>query len=365
LDAIKRAMTDQGPSAAEPPIKREDLLSTGSSLLNLACTGNIAGGLVKGRYIIFTGDSSSGKTFFILTCFAEACRNQQFANHRLIFDDAEDGALMDKARYFGAAVAARIEPPRRDKDGTAIYSETIDDFYFHVDDAIEDGRPFIYVVDSMDVLSSGQEQKKFQERKVFARRPRAGGKAPAGDYGDGKAKRNSAGLRGVISGIRGTENILIIVSQTRDNIENFTYETKTRSGGRALKFYAMLEIWTSIKKGLKRTVRGEEMKVGVIVKAAIKKNRISGKEWEVEVPIYYSYGIDDIGSMVDYLVKFKHWKDNDGTINAEDFDFVGKRDKLIRKIEEDELEKDLKAIVAEVWKDIEEAADLKRKPRYV
>jgi len=73
----------------------KDYLSTGSTLLNLACTGFPERGFIKGHYYFIVGDSTSGKTWLSLTCLAEASINPNFKNYRFIYDNAEDGALMN------------------------------------------------------------------------------------------------------------------------------------------------------------------------------------------------------------------------------------------------------------------------------
>ena len=130
----------------EPPIQSSDWLSTGSALLNLSCSGNAKGGFAKGKYHFIVGDSASGKTWLSLTCLAEAAMNPEFDNYRFIYDNAEDGALMDIQKFFGAKVAERIESPMIDEDGLLDYSSTIEEFYFNVDDAIQEQKPFIYIL---------------------------------------------------------------------------------------------------------------------------------------------------------------------------------------------------------------------------
>jgi hypothetical protein len=56
----------------------EGALSTGSTLLNLACSDRPDAGYFKGAYYYLVGDSQAGKTWLLLSCFAEACRNPQF-----------------------------------------------------------------------------------------------------------------------------------------------------------------------------------------------------------------------------------------------------------------------------------------------
>jgi len=338
-----------------------DMLSTGSTLLNLACTGRPQGGFLKGHYFFLVGDSASGKTFLSLTCLAEASINRHFKDFRFIFDNVEGGALMDLKRYFGEGVSTRLEPPAKDSAGAPVYSTTIEDFYFHVDDAVEQGVPFIYVLDSMDALSSDYEWKKFDERKDAAR----GGKEAKGDYGDGKAKMNSTCLRKVLAGLRDTGSILIVVSQTRDNIGAMPFQpTKTRSGGHALRFYAGLELWSSVKRVLTRQVKGKPRPIGVQVVIRVRKNRVTGRDRTVEVPIYYSVGIDDVGSCVDYLVAEGHWKVASGHIVADDLELKGLRETVIRQIEERKLERDLRGLVTDVWDRIEAGCVVERKPRY-
>lgn len=345
----------------EPAIRKEDLLSTGCTTLNLACTGKAEGGFVKGKYYFFVGDSESGKTFLMLTCLAEASINKNFDKYRFIYDDVEDGALMDFEKFFGKAAADRIEPPRV-IDGVPVYSDTIEDFYHHVDDAGKAGVPFIYLLDSMDALSSESEGKKFDENKTAIRK----GKDSKGSYGDGKAKINSSHLRRVISILRDTGSILIILNQTRDNIDAGMFESKkTRSGGRALKFYAALEMWSSAGKRLEKTYRNKKRQLGVMCRVHVKKNRLTGKDRTIEIPILHSHGIDDLASCVLYLVDEGHWKRNkEGAIAATDFDFSGRQDKLIAHIEENGLEKDLRLLVTEVWNEIEAACVVERKSRY-
>lgn len=354
---LKKAMTQRSKPSKTVPTK--DLLSTGSTLLDLSLSGRYQGGFSKGRYFFIVGDSSSGKTFLSLTCLAEASKNPQFDDYRFIFDNAEDGALMDMERYFGKRVAKRLEPPRKE-DGVPVFSSTVEEFYYNIDDAFKAGKPFIYVLDSMDALDTEEDEAKFEQSKKASRK---GTNDAAGSYGVSKAKLNSTRLRRVLSQLRKSKSILIIISQTRDNI-GFGWEKRTRAGGRALKFYATVEIWSSVTEKISKTVNGKKRQIGITCRIQTKKNRLTGKEWTVEMPIFHSFGIDDVGSCVDFLVEEKHWPCSKGIIKADEFNFRGTRDKLIRFIEQEEAELDLRMITGEVWNEIEEACQLKRKRRY-
>lgn len=338
----------------------KDFLSTGSTLLNLACTGFPERGFAKGHYYFIVGDSISGKTWLSLTCLAEAGLNHNFDGYRFIYDNAEDGALMDIERFFGKQVLKRMEPPRWNKHTGGSFSDTLEDFYFNIDDAIKNGCPFIYILDSMDSLSSEPEADKFEKTKKASRE----GKEAKGSYGDGKAKINSANVRRLLTPLRKSGSILIIINQTRDNPAAGMFQPKkTRSGGHALHFYACLEMWSSVAGRIDKTVKGEKCQLGVLSKIRVKKNRITGRERSVTIPIYHSFGIDDVGSCVDYLLDRKYWTKGD-EIKAKGLGIRGSRKHIIRLIEKKGLEKDLHELVFDVWNEIEEACIIKRKPRY-
>lgn len=375
-DAIKAELLRK---AVIKPLRKADFLSTGSTLLNLACAGRWDGGFIKGKFYFLVGDSSSGKTFLSLTCLAEAARNQHFDKYRFVFDDVEGGALMSIEDFFGKRVADRMEPPARDEDGSPMFSSTIEEFYVNAADAFAAG-PCIYILDSMDSLTSDAEQKVWKERRSAIRK----GNQLKGVFTDGKAKANASGLRSLLAKLRDSESILIIVSQTRDNPNAGMFESKkTRSGGHSPTFYATLELHSSVGKAIKKDVgttspnaedededddddstSKKKLQIGVISRIRVKKNRVKGYDRTVEVPIYLTLGIDDVGSCVAYLKEWGHWKHKAGKVDAVEFGFKGYEKDLIKKIETEELETDLRMLVGEVWAKIEASVAMDRKPRY-
>ena len=340
-------------------IPRSSLLSTGSTLLNLACSGNPFGGFAQGKYHFLVGDSASGKTFLCITCLAEAARDKRYKKHRLLYDNGEDGGLLDIKRLFGKEAERRIEPPARTKIGVPVYSSDVEGFFYNIDDALEDGRPFVYVLDSMDGLTSEAEGKKFDEQKAAKRK----GNKTAGTYTDGKAKINSSHVRQVVGRLRKTPSILVITAQTRDNL-GFGFEKKSRAGGRALTFYATVETWSSVVGQIKKTVRKKPRVIGVTTEIRVKKNRMTGELHRVRVPIYPSYGIDDIGSCIDYLIEEGWWSVKGTKITASEPFLSDTREGLIREVEEGGFMRTLQREVGACWNDIQEKSSLNRRPRY-
>jgi RecA/RadA recombinase len=336
-------------------------LSSGSTLLNLACTGRVDGALRVGHYYLYVGDSNSGKTWLAHTLFAEACINPAFDEYRMIYDAVEGGALMDVERFFGKSAAERIEPPERSDDGLPVFSDTSESFYFHVADAIDVGAPFIYVLDSQDSLSSDAEKEKFGDD----RKAHKAGKEASGTYGDNKAKVHSAKLRRLLSPLKESGSILLILNQTRDSFDIF--QPSSYSGGRALTFYATLQLWSSKPEQIKKMVRGKPRQVGIRAKIRVRKNRETGRDRTAVVPIFSSVGIDDVGSCIDYLVNEKVWKKSkSGVIEVSGIgpSFTGRMEDVVKKIEDRDLEGDLREKVGEVWDEVEKACEIKRKRRY-
>jgi RecA/RadA recombinase len=348
---LKNKLAEEAPKRFAPDFSKG--LSTGSTLLNLACSGKMNVGFIGGRYYFFVGDSSSGKTFLTMTVFAEACKNEHFKDHRLIYDSPEMGADMDWAKFFGETAANKIENTP---------SSSLEDFYYGVDRDFDDGRPFIRVVDSMDALVPKAALKKFDED----RKADEGNKEAKGSYATDKAKINSSHMPILFNRLREEgKSIIILISQTRDNIGfGAMFDPKTRSGGHALTFYAALEMWTSIRERIKVKYKGKDREQGIVAKIRVKKNRLTGKDRSVLVPILHSHGIDDNGSMVDWLIEEGIWKESKGTVHAPEFDFSGSAEALVRHIEEGNKERKLRMIVGQAWNEIENAVRVERKKRY-
>jgi recombination protein RecA len=355
------------PVPRTPPIPASDFVSFGVTTLNLAVAGRTSGGLPKGKYLYFVGDSSSGKTWFSLGVAAELARNKHFDDYRIIYDASENGALMDIPAYFGDRLAGRLEPPRGTRDNPQ-YSRMVEEMYYNLDAALDEG-PCLYIEDSFDALLAEADDEKFGEARSAFEKTLEDGKERdlSGSYGTAKAKTHSNNINRVVQRLQETGSILVGVSQTRDKIGGMGYgPQKTRAGGKALRFYAHVEIWTSVRGPIKVTKLGKEREVGNLLQLDVQKNRITGWEGKIEVPFLRKLGLDDLGCCVDFLVGEKHWKkaDKGSKITAPEFRFEGTRDALLAKIEGEDAERELQLLVGDVWRKIEEACLPGRKPRY-
>jgi len=362
VGAVVAELTTPVPRTAA--IDPADYLSTGCTLFNLGISGRPDGGIAKGQYVYFVGDSSSGKTWWVFQLAAELCRNPAFDDYRIVYDASENGALMDVPSYFGRKLAERIEPPAGTPDAPA-YSRTVQDLYYNLDDALDRG-PVLFIEDSMDALLDESDEEQFDKEKAAHRE----GKEAKGSYGMGKAKANSKNINRVVQRLRESGSILLLISQTRDRIGGPIPGLKTRGGGKALRFYAHVEVWTSAGKPITVSHGGKPREIGKNLVLDIQKNRLTGWEGKIPVPHLRAVGIDDLGASIDYLVDEGHWKtvEKKGSkprVVAPEFEHDGSRDSLIAKIEAEGAERELQAVVGRVWQGVEAAVAPRRKARYL
>jgi len=341
----------------ETPMSKGVFASFGSTLLNLGVTGNPRHGLEQGTYCLLVGGSNSGKTFLALTMMAEVSINPEFDSHSLIYNGPENGAIMDVHKCFGPNMADRLQLLTPGNGA----SSSPEEFYDHFEDTAKSG-PTVYVLDSMDALMPKDEE----EQVAKERKGREGGKEVTGSYGTAKAKINSSRLRVANLLVTGSGSILVIISQTRDNIGfGAMFNPETRSGGKALAFYAQVQIWLKRKQTLDKSFKGKDVQVGGITQAKVKRTRFTGQEWDVEFPIYHSTGLDDIESCIRWLVEWKHWKGDKSKLVAPEFGFVGTIEQLCQEISNTpKYQVRLRKTTFAHWKVVAEATRVERTSKY-
>ncbi len=252
-----------------------EFISTGCVLLDNV----IGGGYVLGRIANIVGDKSSGKTL----CAIEACANfaNSYSDGYIRYAEAE--AAFDEK--YAEALGMPVERVDFAEDiGTV--EELFEDLEKTIDSL--NGRPGLYIVDSLDALSDKAEQaRKIDENSM----------------GMSKQKKLSELFRKLVQKVEKARLCIIFISQIRDKIGVTFGETKTRTGGRSLDFYATQVFWLHEISKLKKTVEKIERIVGVQVKVKCKKNKIGLPFRECEYPIIFGYGIDDLTASVEWLVE--------------------------------------------------------------
>lgn len=318
---------------------------SGSTLLNLV----LGGGYATGKVVNIVGDKSSGKTLFAIECIA-ANQNILKDNLKKFYNDCESGFSFDEENMYGIQI---IEEDQ-------INSSTIEEMKFDLESRLNDIKEdenLIYVVDSFDGLSCEAEL----EREEEERKAREKGKTyNKGTYGMEKQKYLKKFFRLLAGKIKDKNCTLMIISQVIANIGVMFGEKFTRAGGKALDFYSSQIVWLSEVEKIKK----KDSIVGIRVKVKCKKNKIGKPFRECFVDILFDLGIDDVSSNINYLYDLltPTGKYSPKKIIWEEKEYTPFG--LIKHIEENNLEEELKKKVISKWKQIEfecSSHDRKRK----
>lgn len=315
-------------------------ITSGVTLVNLACTGNPNSMVKHGWMVNIVGDSNTGKSFLARTILA-ANYYKYKQDLVYVYDDLEHGVHWDDSRLFGEDFATNaLEPQFEYKERTL--EEWFNNFNSCVTKSLKEKRPFIFVLDSWDSINAAADNEYISAI--------AGGKDKK-SMGMAKAKLGSKILSDVVSKLEATKSCLFIISQTRDNIDPMSFETRVRSGGRALRFYSSLEVWLACKGKLRLDNTTDPY--GIQVSFKQKRSRLLGHESVVEFPVTYVYGVDETQSNIEYLVKHNKIQREGNSYLIPTLDIKCAMRKLAAVIEEKGLQDTLAAMVAETWVDNE------------
>lgn len=260
------------------PPAGEGILPSGCTILDLV----LGGGYPLGRFTNIVGDKSTGKT--LLAIEAVANFHRKYPDAPICYNETEAAFDEDYARLLGIPI---------DGIDMVVDCDTIEGLFQNIMDFVKkvpDGGPALYIIDSFDALSDKAEMESEFDK---------------GSYGMAKAKGASKMFRQLVRPLAEKNILLIVVSQVRANVGVTFGSQHTRSGGRALDFYASQVLWLAHKKRIEKQVRGVKMAVGVEVVAQAKKNKIGMPFRKCEFPILFGYGIDDAQASVDYLKSIK------------------------------------------------------------
>lgn len=327
-----------------------------SNTVQLAPTGCTLLDLVTmeypfGKIINIVGDSSSGKTLLAVETINAA--RQAFGDKvKWLYDDAERGFSFDTNLLYGFDIFEDSIDPDFEM------SNSVEEFSVNVDNTlkkVKDDEFLIYVLDSLDSLSSEAELER-QEERVKAKEE--GKSLSIGTYAMEKQKFFSEFFRVMTGKIYDKKCLVLVISQVRSNIGVMFGKKYVRSGGKALDFYAYINLWLAVAE--KHETKGRV--TGVTIKAKTEKAKIARPYRECFIDIIFDYGVDDITSNINFLYdlltpqgkrkskKTKvEWDGTEYTIPA-----------LVAHIEDNNLEDELKQRTIDAWEEIEEAIATKR-----
>jgi recombination protein RecA len=319
-----------------PPVA--SYLSTGCTLLDLAIADRLPGGFGVGRISHIYGPESSAKSVLAQEPLGDAQRQGGVAT----FVDAE--ATLDLVRaeeLFGIDVKTLNYISSADFDNLTI-EELFDKIFPGLEaESKELGRPCCVAIDSLSAIPSNVEM----EEDV--------GKT---GYGSTRPKSLSKGFRKHIWELSKCNLSLIFVDQTRQNIGVMFGSKYTFSGGEALKFYASTRVFVK-KSG--EILNKHKKVIGITVDFNVDKNKIAPPFRTGTFRLLFDYGIDDVGTNLQWL--------KDVTDKKGSYEFLGQKcqslDRAIKYVEENDAESDLRKEVHELWKEIYEKTDRKKRNR--
>ena len=275
-------------------VKKQERIyfNTGCTLLDLVVGGTLGvHGYPIGKFINIVGDKSSGKSFLATEMVAAAYHRFSKKQFRWVYDDCEAGYSFDTDKMYGFDINA-----------FGITSSTVEEAFVNISNFAESLKADqfgIYVLDSLDGLTSDEQDEQAMDR---IKAVNAGKKFDKGSYGMGKPKYLSREFFPQLCSIIQDKNILVvIISQVRENIQPFSFEKYTRSGGKAMDFYAHTVLWLATLKKINK--KGKP--VGVVVKAKTTKSKTPRPFRDCQFSIIFDYGVDNIGSNLDYLYELR------------------------------------------------------------
>lgn len=266
--------------------EKDDISFISSGCHILDCT--LAGGWPLGRISNLVGDKSTGKTLLAI----EACANfhARYPKGRIFYREVE--SAFDK-KY---AEALGLPPEHVDFGDNQI--NTVEDLFADLSSKtkmlIAKKVPGLYIVDSFDALTTEIDM----DRDFGAQTYRTDKPTMMGEL-----------FRKQVRPIEAARMHFMVVSQVRDKIGVMFGKKYSRSGGRALDFYASHVVYLSHMQTLVRSVGKTKRATAVRVKAKCEKNKVGLPFRECEFILRFGYGIDDLAASVEWLEQVGRLKD--------------------------------------------------------
>lgn len=274
------SMADDGTGSAE----FGGFIDTGSYALNAVLSGSLYGGVPDNKVTAFAGESTTGKTFFVLGIVRSFLNKNPTGG--VVYYDTE------------AAITKSMMSDRGIDTSRVIIAEpdTIQKFKTHGLKMIEayekqpvDKRPpMMFVLDSLGQLSTSKEMEDSLEGK---------------DTRDmTKSQTIKAAFRVLTLKLAKVKIPLLVTNHVYEVVGAYV-PTKEISGGSGLKYAA-----STIAMLSKRKDKDGTEVIGNIIRVKMHKSRLSKENSQVEVLLSYSKGLDKYYGLLDIAEKYNVFK---------------------------------------------------------
>ena len=330
---------NRGP-ISPPPLSTPLVLSTGSTLLDLAISGGRikGGGIPPGILVEIFGPSGAGKTA-LLAEIGASCQSQGGV---VRFLDPEARLDQEYTKIYGLSLT---------ESGNEYYRpDTVVELIDHIITfkVPEDSPIGVVAADSIAALSTDIEMEKGDK------------------MGMKRAKDFSEGLRKVCRLISQDNRLVLFTNQIRESMAEGGFGPKeTTPGGKALPFYSSLRLRvgpafpsSKIKKEITQGKIKITKVIGIHSTVDVVKSSIDEPYRSASIYIIFGYGVDDIRANLEYVKKMTgatRFKVGDSNFQS--------MNEAIQFCEEKELQGKLREDVIDIWEGIESQMRVSRTPK--
>lgn len=287
------------------PSDVKKFISTGSTLLDYAIANQDNGGIPVGKITEISGLEGTGKTLFGM----QICANAQKEGALIIYIDAERALNSDFAMRVGLDVNSKdfIYMPLRTVE--EVFS-TMFTVFHKIDESEKRGEfKYPYVVIIWDSIAATPCQE-----DLNAENP-----DPASNVG--LKPRILSKNMALLLDQTGRKNVAqVFLNQLRTNIRAQAFsDPYITPGGKAIPYYSSARIRLT-QKG---KIKAKEEIVGILTKGRVTKTRFGPPHRECEFGIYFTKGVDDSESIIDYLANKKAIKTKAGGQKGKQYSLDG------------------------------------------
>jgi len=262
----------------------DTFIDTGSYIFNALLSGSIYGGLPSNKITAIAGESSTGKTFFLMGMV----KNFLDANPEsgVVYFESESAITKQMVIDRGIDPTRMIIVPVTTVQEFRTQTLKVLDRYMQQD--VDIRRPMFLCLDSLGMLSTTKEVE---------------------DTADGKETRDmtraqvlKAAFRVLTLKLGKAKVPMVVTNHTYDSMGSM-FPTKEMGGGSGLKYAASSIIFLSKKK----EKDGTEV-IGNIVHCKNHKSRLTIENKMVDVRLTYNKGLDKYYGLLDLALKYDIFK---------------------------------------------------------